>query len=845
MSENESESHEVRDILEAGTGGIPEELPILALDNFVLYPFMIAPVMVHDETSRTLIDEVVRGNRMFGAFVKIPEGAKEDETPDEAPEEESSPDTEDAPSASAPRETDSGRNPFDEIPRVGVAAAILKMLRIPDGSIRLLVHGVSRVRIQEELATEPFLRAKVEIIEEEAPQDTEASALMKNAQSMLQQIVGMSSLPDDLMVAANNVREPGKLADLIASNLSLPVEQQQEILETINVKMRLKRILEMLNRETQVLEIGSRIQSEVKTKMDKTQKDYLLREQLRAIKRELGEEEDGNAEVRELREQVEQAALPDAVREAAEKELSRLDMMTPAAAEYIVVRNYLDWILALPWMKSTQDQMDIIRAQRILDEDHYDLEKIKERILEYLSVIKLRETIRGPILCFVGPPGVGKTSLGKSIARALDRKFYRISLGGMRDEAEIRGHRRTYIGAMPGRIISGLKNCDSNNPVIMLDEIDKLGSDVRGDPASALLEVLDPEQNSTFTDHYLDLPFDLSKTMFITTANVLDTIPGPLLDRMEVLHLSGYTYQEKLVIARRYLIPRAYENSGIGEQHLTFTDEAIARVIDDYTREAGLRNLERELTNICRKVARKVAAGEEVRVEMTPELVPEYLGPQRFYSETAQRTSQPGVATGLAWTPVGGEILFIEASDAPGNGNLTITGQIGEVMKESAMAARSYIRANHAALGIDPDRVEKRDVHLHIPAGAIRKDGPSAGVALTVALVSLMTGRHVKSDVAMTGEITLKGNVLPVGGVKEKVLAAHRAGIKHVFLPARNEKDLDDLPEETRKGIEFTAVERIDKVLEGVFEEGQGFTSNGRDEKKKSKKIKKSLKQAG
>lgn len=831
---SESESKDVQDILEAGPASIPDELPILALENFVLYPFMIAPVMVQDDTSRRLIDEVVRGSRTFGAFVKLP--AQAESALDESSEEKET-------TASTPQEDATGKSPFDELPRVGVAAAILKMLRIPDGSIRLLVHGVSRIRIQQELATEPFLRARIEVIEEDVPQDPETQALTKSAQSMLQHIVSMSSIPDDLVVAANNIREPGKLADLIASNLSLPVEQQQEILEIINVKMRLKRILEILNRETQVLEIGSRIQSEVKTTMDKTQRDYLLREQLRAIKRELGEDEDGNIEARELREKLEQTALPEVVRKAAEKEVSRLEMMTPAAAEYIVVRNYLDWILSLPWLKSTQDQMDILRAQRILDEDHYDLEKIKERILEYLSVIKLRDTIRGPILCFVGPPGVGKTSLGKSIARALDRKFYRMSLGGMRDEAEIRGHRRTYIGAMPGRIISGLKSCDSNNPVIMLDEIDKLGSDFRGDPASALLEVLDPEQNNSFTDHYLDLPFDLSKTMFITTANVLDTIPGPLLDRMEVLHLSGYTYQEKVIIARRYLIPRAYENSGISEEFLTFSDEAIARVIDDYTREAGLRNLERELTNICRKVARKVAAGENIKVHLEADQVPEYLGPQRHYYETAQRTAQPGIAVGLAWTPVGGEILFIEASDAPGDGKLTITGQIGDVMRESAMAARSFIRSNYKMLEIDPDRVERRDVHLHIPAGAIRKDGPSAGVAITVALASLMTGRHVRSNLAMTGEVTLKGNVLPVGGIKEKVLAAHRAGITDIFLPKRNEKDLEDLPDEARKAITFTFVETMKEVLPAALEpdgvhKGDGAASESVKGTKKRKTVK-------
>ena len=803
MSETPSEVEEVAEMLQHGSAEIPAELPILPMENFVLFPFMIAPVLVNEEAARLLVDDVVKGSRMFGAFARIPDVQRPDKGGDGSGQPKSD---------------------FDEIPEIGTAATILKMLRIPDGSIRLLVHGVSRVRVIERLGEKPYMKAHVMVFPEESPRDPETLAMVKNAQAMLQEVVRLSPLPDDLAVAANNLQAAGKLADMIGSNLSLQVVEQQQILETVDVRERLKKILEILNRERQVLEIGSKIQSEVKTKMDKSQREYVLREQMKAIKHELGEDEEVNPDIAHLREAIAKADMPAHAREAAEKELSRLESMPPSAAEYTVSRNYLDWILILPWKKQTRDKIDIARAERILDEDHYDLAKIKERILEYLAVIRLRKSLKGPILCFVGPPGVAKTSLGKSIARALGRKFFRMSLGGMRDEAEIRGHRRTYIGAMPGRIITGLKTCGSCNPVVMLDEVDKLGTDFRGDPASALLEVLDPEQNFSFVDHYLDLPFDLSKVMFITTANVLDPVPPPLLDRMEVLQLAGYTFKEKIEIAKRYLIPRTYENTGVNEKHVVFEDSAIERIIEDYTREAGLRNLEREIGSVCRKVARKVAGGKSdgKSIPVTAGRIPEFLGPPRFFSEMAERTAYPGVAIGLAWTPVGGEILFIEASESEGNGNLMLTGQLGDVMRESAQAAHSYLRANAERFGIAPDRFNKIDIHVHIPQGAIKKDGPSAGVALCCALASLLTGRVMRDKVAMTGELTLKGLVLPVGGIKEKSLAAHRAGILETYMPRRNEKDLEELPAEVRDSIQFHFIDRVDEAIEGGLEKKEG-----------------------
>jgi ATP-dependent Lon protease len=764
---------------------IPQTMPILTVNNFVLFPFMIAPIIVTDEKNKKLVDEVTIGERLLAVVAR--------KVPGEAPP------------------------TFSDIYTHGTAAIVLRMLKIPDGTVRLLIHGVERIRIVEPLASEPYLKARIEVVAQESPQDKEVEAMMLTARTLLQKAVSLSSLPDDLGIAAMNISDAGKLADLIASNISLKLAEQQEILEIANTKRRLERTLSYLNREVEMMELGSKIQSQMKTEIDKTQREYLLREQLKAIKKELGEEEGAGAEIRELREKIEATKLPDHARDVALKEVARLETMHSSSAEYTVSRTYLDWILALPWMVGTEDNMDVKRAQTILDEDHYDLDKVKERILEYLAVIKLRGQLKGPILCFVGPPGVGKTSLGRSIARALGRKFQRMSLGGMRDEAEIRGHRRTYIGALPGRIIKAIKDCGSNNPVIMLDEVDKIGMDFRGDPASALLEVLDPEQNFSFTDHYLDMPFDLSKVMFITTANLLDPIPAALRDRMEVLALSGYAPKEKLTIARKYLIPRELENTGVPKNKIAFSDSAVMKIIEDYTREAGLRNLQREIGNVCRKVARDIAAGNAHAIRLTAKNVHEFLGPPRYFAEFAQRMRDPGVAIGLAWTPTGGEILFIEASSTKGKGQLTLTGQLGEVMKESAQAARTYLHANAEKLGIPETSFLEQDIHIHIPAGAIPKDGPSAGIALCAAAASLLRKKPLKDFVAMTGEITLKGNVLPVGGIKEKLLAAHRAGVREVILPLRNKKDLEDIPADVRRHLAFHFVQNMGEVLQKVF----------------------------
>ena len=778
--------------LETNHVEIPTEIPLLASSQFVLYPFMIAPLLVSDEKVIRMIDDVARGSRIIGVFATRPE------------EEERG---------------DAGGSFFDRIYEIGSAAMVLRMLRIPDGSLRLLVHGMGRVRIAEQLAEEPYPRARIEQVHDIVVDDNETKALMKNAQEMLAKMAEhSSSLSSDLVVAVNNMDDPGRLADLIASNMSLNLAEQQEILELNDTKRRLLRVEEIMSRELEIAHLGSKIQSQVKSNLDRTQRDYFLREQLKAIRRELGEEADTGEELDQLYAQIQEAGMSEQALAVANKELSRLRSMSPASAEYTVSRTYLDWILALPWSKHTDDNIDLKEAERILNEDHYDLEKIKERILEYLAVIKLRKSIRGPILCLVGPPGVGKTSLGRSVARSMGRKFVRISLGGVRDEAEIRGHRRTYIGALPGRVIKSLKDAGSNNPVFMLDEVDKLGSDYRGDPASGLLEVLDPEQNNSFTDHYLDLPFDLSNVMFITTANTLETIPGPLQDRMEVLHLAGYTLHEKVNIARQYLIPRARNNTGLNPEQIRFTDKALEHIIEYYTREAGLRNLEREITNICRKAARRVAEGELQTEEIGPEEVAKVLGPARFDRDVlADRTHEPGVVIGLAWTPVGGEILFIEATATAGQGHLTLTGQLGDVMKESAQAARTYLHAEAKRLGLAEEMFTKHNIHVHVPAGATPKDGPSAGVAMLTAMASLLRKEPIRERLAMTGEVTLKGTVLPVGGIKEKVLAAHRSGITMLILPKRNEKDLIDVPEEIQHEMSFHFVEKADEVLELAF----------------------------
>ncbi|MGQ9653266.1 MAG: endopeptidase La [Thermodesulfobacteriota bacterium] len=767
---------------EADSLQLPEMVSIMPIREMVVFPKMIFPMIVGDEKAIKLVDEALVRDRMIGLV--------------------------------AVRETQAREVQPEDLYVIGMGAVIHKMLKMPDGTLRLLVQGISRMRILEYVQREPYLRAKVEPLEDLLEEGEEVQALTANIKGLFKRLLEMSPhLPSELGIIALNVEHPGNLADLVAANLNVKMEEKQDILETIDVKDRLEKILRLLNREIQILELGSKIQSEVKGQLDKVQREYYLREQLKAIQRELGETDERTAEIQELREKIDQASLPEEARNAALRELDRLAKMPPAAAEYTVSRTYLDWLVELPWSKATEDNLDIERARAILDEDHYDLDKVKRRIVEYLAVRKLKPEAKGPILCFVGPPGTGKTSLGRSIARALQRRFVRLSLGGVRDEAEIRGHRRTYVGALPGRILQGLRKAGSNNPVFMLDEVDKLGMDFRGDPSSALLEVLDPEQNFSFSDHYLEVPFDLSRVMFITTANVLETIPPPLRDRMEVLELPGYTLEEKVGIARRYLVPRQLEAHGLTTAHLSIPPRTVQRIVKEYTREAGLRNLEREIATICRAVASKVASGKGKKVTVRPSMLHAYLGPVKYLSEVAERTAQAGVATGLAWTPAGGDILFVEATKMPGKKSLLLTGQLGDVMKESAQAALSFIRSKATELHVDPRFFERMDIHVHVPEGAIPKDGPSAGVTIFVALTSMLTGRPVRSDVAMTGEITLRGLVLPVGGIKEKVLAAHRAGIQTVILPEKNRKDLEEVPEKVRRGMNFHFVRRMEELV--------------------------------
>ena len=767
---------------------LPGEVPILPVKDIVFFPNMMLPLTINDGRFVSLVDDSLSSDHIIG-LATIKETVEGSElTPD---------------------------NLYD----VGLVVMIHKMLKMPDGSQRLLVQGMGRIRTTEYTQVEPYFKAKVERLEDRMPEDErETQALMMNVKGLFKKLLEMSPyLPSELGVIALNVEHPGNLADLVAANLNIKVPEKQDILETVVIKDRLEKILSFLNKEMEILELGSKIQTQAKDQMDKLQREYFLREQLKAIRKELGETDDQNQELEALRMRIEDAELPEEAKAVAERELDRLARISPSAPEYTVARTYLDWLADLPWSKSTNDNLDIKRAQKILDEDHYDLEKVKKRIVEYLAVRKLKPDIKGPILCFVGPPGTGKTSLGKSIARAMGREFIRLSLGGVRDEAEIRGHRRTYVGALPGRIIHGLRKAGSNNPIFMLDEVDKLGMDFRGDPSSALLEVLDPEQNFSFSDHYLETPFDLSKVMFITTANVLETIPPPLRDRMEVMDLPGYTMEEKATIARKFLIPRQLEGHGLTTQNLSINGKALQKIAKDYTREAGVRNLERQIATICRAVASKVAAGETEKVTVTPSMIEDYLGPARFYSEVAERTAQAGVATGLAWTAGGGDILFIEATKMPGRKSLTLTGQLGDVMKESAQAALSYVRSKAEDLRINPDFFDKYDIHVHVPQGAIPKDGPSAGVTMCTALISLLTERPIRNDVAMTGEITLRGMVLPVGGIKEKVLAAHRAGIHNVILPAKNRRDIEDIPENVRSEMEFRFARRIDDIVPWVF----------------------------
>jgi ATP-dependent Lon protease len=767
---------------------LPAELAILPLRDTILFPHAILPLAVARESSVALVNEAVKERRVIGVVTQRDPGVDD------------------------PVEAD--------LHRIGTLTHIHKMFRFPDGSLRLVVQGVHRFRVLQVVQYKPYVKAQIEIIREtlRPEQEIEVEALAQSVQGLFQRVVEISpTLSDELQAMAANIRDPARLADFVAGSLqSLSTAQKQEILEVLDVRVRLDRINKVLVKDLEVLEVGNKIQSQVKTELQKNQREYYLREQLKAIQKELGEGDDQQRETLELRDKIEAAGMPADAKKEALRELDRLSKMSPAAAEYTVARTYLDWLVALPWAKRTEVEIDIVKAREVLDNDHYDLEKVKDRILEYLAVRKMKPDIKGPILCFVGPPGVGKTSLGKSIATAMGRKFHRLSLGGMRDEAEIRGHRRTYIGALPGQIIQGLRRAESKNPVFMLDEVDKLGADFRGDPASALLEVLDPEQNNSFKDHYVDIPFDLSEVLFICTANILDTIPWALRDRMEVIRLAGYIEEEKLAIARRHLIPRQFENHGMSAEHIAFGDEALVKLIREYTREAGLRNLEREIASIIRKVARKRAEGLTETVAVTPERVEEFLGAPYFMrEEMEERTLIPGVAMGLSWTPAGGEVLYIEASQMWGQKGLTLTGQLGDVMKESAQAALSWVRAHARELGIEESFFERVDLHLHVPEGAIPKDGPSAGVTLVTALVSLLTGRPVRPRVAMTGEMTLSGRVLPVGGIKEKVLAAHRLGVREVLIPKRNEKAFkEDIPENVRNDVKIHLVATIEEVLQ-------------------------------
>jgi ATP-dependent Lon protease len=792
---------------------LPEELPILPLRGTVIFPFMIVPLVVGRKSSIKLIDDAVRGNRIIGLVAQ-----KDPETEE--------PDT-------------------DDIYGVGTGGMILKMLRMPDGSARIMVQGITRIAVRDFVQTAPYFKAKIERLESLEAKSTKIEALQRNALNLFQKVVELApNLPEDAYVAAMNVDDPGKLADFITSNVNVELAERQEILEAVDVTERLEKLTSILNREVDLLELGSKIQSEAKSEMDKAHRDYYLRQQLKAIRKELGEEDQYAVELDELEEKLLEKPLPDEVREEATRELTRLKTIPPQAAEYVVARTYLDWILTLPWLEGSDDKLDIAHAREVLDEDHYDLDEVKERILEYLSVRKLKEEMKGPILCFVGPPGVGKTSVGKSIARAVGRKFIRMSLGGVRDEAEIRGHRRTYVGALPGRIIQGIRKAGTNNPVFMLDEVDKLGMDFRGDPASALLEVLDPEQNFSFSDHYLDLPFDLSKVMFITTANILDPIPPALKDRMEIIRLPGYTLPEKLNIAKEFLIPKQLAEHGLGKKSLKIADSTVKEIINRYTREAGVRNLERAIATICRKTARQIVEEKTGKITVTKKNIADYLKAPPFYPETAGRKNEVGIATGMAWTAVGGVILFVEALKMPGKGELILTGQLGDVMQESARAAYSYVKAHAEQLGIDADAFDNYNIHIHVPAGATPKDGPSAGVAMATALASVLSGLPVRHDLAMTGEITLRGKVMPIGGVKEKLLAAVRANISNVLFPEENESDVLEVEEEHRDKVHVIYAQSIGDVLKAALIGFDQPEKNKKAEKPARKKRKKETRPA-
>jgi ATP-dependent Lon protease len=777
---------------------IPRTLPVLPLKETVVFPDSATPLAIGQERSIQLIDDVVaRDGKLALVTVKNPEV----EQPG-----------------------------WDDLYDVGTAAIVHKLIKVPDGTLRILVQGLQRTRLDSRLHDDPYLVGEFSVVPDVVSETRELEALTRNVQMLFGRIVGLVPyLPAELELAAANVDDPSALSHLVASTLRLKTEEKQQLLEEPDVEKRLRELSAILSRELEVFELGTKIQSQVQSELEKGQREYFLRQQLKAIQEELGEGDPEQAEFQELRERVDEADLPEEVRKAVDRELGRLERLPSASAEYGVIRTYLEWIVSLPWSKTTEDNLDLERAREILDEDHYDLEKVKDRIIESLAVAKLKNDVSGSILCFVGPPGVGKTSLGQSIARTLGREFVRISVGGVRDESEIRGHRRTYIGAMPGSIIRALRDAESKNPVFLIDEIDKMGSDFRGDPASAMLEVLDPEQHSTYRDHYLDLPFDLSKVLFIATANQLETIPAPLLDRMDVIQLSGYTEDEKLGIARKYLVPKQLELHGLDSERVTLGEGALRTVIREYTREAGVRGLERQIAALARKTARRVAEGKaKGATRIDEKRVRSWLGPRRFSGETRKRTSDAGVATGLAVTATGGDVLFIEASAYPGEGRLQVTGQLGEVMQESAQAALSWVRSHAEVVGLDPQWFAEHDIHVHVPAGAVPKDGPSAGITMVTAIVSLVSGRPVSEQVAMTGEVTLTGQVLPIGGVRDKVLAAQRAGVSTVILPKENEADLEDLPAEARKDLQFVLADHVDEVL-GTALDGAPSANQARD----------------
>ena len=763
---------------------IPDNLPVLPVRDIVVFPYMIIPLFVGRELSIKAIDHALSSNRMILLLTQKELNIESPATKD--------------------------------LFNVGTVGMIMRMLKLPDGRVKILVQGLSKAKVSKFSEDQPFIAADIEKITDVKPLSLsiEDEAQIRTVKEQLDKAVsfGKVILPD-ILVVIENLDDPGRLADLIASNLGLKTEQAQEILEIADPMQKLRRVSDILTREIELLIVQQKIQSEARGEIDKTQRDCFLREQLKAIQKELGDIDERAEEIREFKKKIEDAKMPEKVQKEAEKQLKRIEKMHPDSAEAGTIRTYLDWLVEIPWSKSTKDKLDIKTAKKVLNDDHYDLEKVKERILEYLSVRKLKEKMKGPILCFIGPPGVGKTSLGRSIAKALGREFIRMSLGGVRDEAEIRGHRRTYVGALPGRIIQGIKTAGTNNPLFMLDEIDKIGTDFRGDPSSALLEVLDPEQNFSFADHYLAVPFDLSNVMFITTGNLTDTIPGPLKDRMEIIYLSGYTTEEKLGIARKYLLPKQLEEHGLSKKIMTISDPALTLLISQYTREAGVRNLEREIANLCRKVARKIAEGKDGKFEVVPTNLKSFLGVPKFLPEEEMQKDEVGVSTGLAWTESGGDIIYIEATTMKGKGALTLTGQLGDVMKESAQAALSYVRSKSELLGIDDDIFSKTDVHIHVPAGAIPKDGPSAGITIATAIASAFTGKPVNKDIAMTGEVTLRGRVLPIGGLKEKTLAAKRMGINKLIIPKRNKKDLEEIPKYIKKDMQFVFAESMDQVL--------------------------------